>query len=62
MDLSKTQKMFAALAALIAAATAFSFPINQAGADYRFSDFQGKPPVHIYRAAATKPQGERPHK
>jgi subtilase family serine protease len=73
----KNKPFFAALAALIAAATAFvplgrgsagsgavtgalSLTPSVAQADYRFADFQGRPPVHIYRAATAKPQGMTP--
>ena len=72
----KNKKTFAALAVFIAAATAFvpigSVSISGSGsgqallrmpiaeAAYRFADFQGRPPVHIYRAAAAKPQGMTP--
>ncbi|HVO28666.1 MAG TPA: S53 family peptidase [Candidatus Paceibacterota bacterium] len=67
------QKYFAALAAFIAAATAFLSPwglglpgrlslgpMLLAVAAYRFADFQGNPPIHVYRAAAAKPQGVTP--
>ena len=59
----KNKLFFAALAVIFAAATAFLFPLGSVSvvsAAYRFADFQGKPPVHIYRAAAVKPQGIAP--
>ena len=34
--------------------------IHKAEAAYRFADFQGRPPLHIYRAAAAKPAGMTP--
>jgi len=34
--------------------------INTAEASYRFADFEGRPPLHIYRAAAAKPSGVTP--
>lgn len=57
---------FAALAAFIVAATAFlawegfGMAVPRAEAAYRFADFQGRPPLHIYRAAAAKPVGLSP--
>ncbi len=53
------KKIFAALAALVAAASAF-VPLGVARASYRFSDFQGAPPVHIYKSAQSAPSGMTP--
>jgi len=47
-----------ALVTLIGAAAVFDLCVARAA--YRFADFQGRPPVHIYRAAAAKPQGMTP--
>jgi subtilase family serine protease len=33
---------------------------SHAEASYRFADFEGKPPLHVFRAAAAKPQGMTP--
>ena len=58
-----TKKLSAVLVALLAAASAFVpvlFPVGVANAAYRFSDFQGKPPVHIYRSAEKAPSGVTP--
>jgi subtilase family serine protease len=33
---------------------------SHAEASYRFADFEGKPPLHVFRAAAAKPQGVTP--
>lgn len=64
--------VFGALAALIGATAVLDFGlavfagfplgglVNTAGAAYRFADFQGRPPLHIYRAAAAKPAGMTP--
>jgi len=35
-------------------------PVKTAQAAYRFADFEGRPPIHIYRAAAAKPAGMTP--
>src|SRR5665213_184512 len=62
----KYKRSLAVLAALAVAATAFvpvglgSIQMSIARASYRFANFQGRPPVHILRAAATKPQGIAP--
>jgi subtilase family serine protease len=55
----KYKKIFAVLAAIIVAASAF-VPLGVAQAAYRFSDFQGKPPVHIYKSAQSAPSGMTP--
>jgi subtilase family serine protease len=59
----KNKKIFAALAVLITAATAF-FLSNKymivAHADYRFSDFEGHPPIHILGTTKSKPSGITP--
>jgi subtilase family serine protease len=55
----KHKKIFAVLAAMIVAASAF-VPLGVARAAYRFSDFQGKPPVHIYKSAQSGPSGMTP--
>jgi subtilase family serine protease len=53
------KKLSAVLVALFAAASAF-VPSVAANAAYRFSDFQGKPPVHVYRSAELSPSGVTP--
>ena len=53
------KKPFAVLVALLATASAF-VPLGAADAAYRFSDFQGKPPVHVYKSAQSKPSGVTP--
>lgn len=53
------KKLYAVFAALIAAASA-SVPFDAADAAYHFSDFQGKPPVHVYRSAEKAPTGVTP--
>ena len=35
-------------------------PVGAANAAYRFSDFQGRPPVHVYKSAQLKPSGVTP--
>ena len=55
----KYKKPFAVLVALIASASAL-VPSGAANAAYHFSDFQGKPPVHVYRSAQQKPSGVTP--
>lgn len=47
------------LVALVAAASAF-VPLGSADASYRFSDFQGRPPVHVYKSAQKTPSGMTP--
>jgi subtilase family serine protease len=54
-----TKKPFAVLVALLATASAF-VPLGAVNAAYRFSDFQGKPPVHVYKSAQLKPSGVTP--
>jgi subtilase family serine protease len=54
-----TKKLSAVLVALLAAASAL-VPSGAANAAYRFSDFQGKPPVHVYRSAEKAPSGVTP--
>ncbi|HUC01425.1 MAG TPA: S53 family peptidase [Candidatus Paceibacterota bacterium] len=54
-----TKKPSAVLAVLLAAASAL-VPVGAARAAYRFSDFQGKPPVHVYRSAEKAPSGVTP--
>ncbi|HEY5220690.1 MAG TPA: S53 family peptidase [Candidatus Paceibacterota bacterium] len=54
-----TKKLSAVLVAILAAASAF-VPLGAARAAYRFSDFQGKPPVHVYKSAQSKPSGVTP--
>jgi subtilase family serine protease len=53
------KKPFAVLVALLAAASAF-VPLGAADAAYHFSDFQGKPPVHVYKSAQKTPSGVTP--
>ena len=53
------KKLSAVLVACLAAASAF-VPLGAANAAYRFSDFQGKPPVHVYKSAQQKPSGVTP--
>lgn len=48
------------LVALLATASAFVPFGGAANAAYRFSDFQGKPPVHVYKSAQLKPSGVTP--
>jgi subtilase family serine protease len=53
------KKIFAVLAVLVAAASAL-VPLGSADAAYHFSDFQGKPPVHVYKSAQKTPTGVTP--
>ena len=53
------KKICAVLAAIVVAASAF-VPLGAANAAYRFSDFQGRPPVHIYKSAQSAPSGITP--
>jgi len=53
------KKLFAVLVALLAAASAL-VPAGVVNAAYRFSDFQGKPPVHVFRSAEKAPSGVTP--
>lgn len=53
------KKTFAVLVAILAAVSA-SVPVGAADAAYRFSDFQGTPPVHVYKSAQSKPSGVSP--
>jgi len=53
------KKLSAVLVALFATASAF-IPGGAATAAYRFSDFQGKPPVHVFRSAEKAPSGVTP--
>jgi subtilase family serine protease len=57
------KKCFAALVVVLAVASAlFPFGLNNntANASYRFSNFKGKPPVHISRSAKAAPAGVTP--
>jgi subtilase family serine protease len=53
------KKIFAVLVACAAAASAL-VPFSSADASYRFSDFQGTPPVHVYKSAQKSPSGMTP--
>ena len=53
------KKLSSVLVALLATASAF-VPLGTADAAYRFSDFQGRPPVHVYKSAQLKPSGVSP--
>ncbi len=53
------KKLSAVLAVLVAAASAL-VPFSAANAAYRFSDFQGTPPVHVYKSAEKAPLGVTP--
>jgi subtilase family serine protease len=53
------KKLSAVLAALLAAASAL-VPFGAAHAAYRFADFQGRPPVHVYKSAQLTPSGVTP--
>jgi subtilase family serine protease len=53
------KKLFAVLVAFLAAASAF-VPVGAANAAYRFADFQGRPPVHVFRSAEKAPSGVTP--
>jgi subtilase family serine protease len=54
------KKLSAVLAALLATASALVPVGGAAQAAYRFSDFQGKPPVHVYKSALQTPSGVTP--
>jgi subtilase family serine protease len=55
-----TYKKFSmVLAAGLAAASVF-IPFSAANASYRFVEFQGTPPVHVYKSAQKKPSGVTP--
>ncbi|MGD1003125.1 MAG: S53 family peptidase [Minisyncoccia bacterium] len=54
------KKLSAVLVALLAAASAFVPVGGAAQASYRFADFQGKPPVHVYKSAQSTPSGVTP--
>jgi subtilase family serine protease len=54
------KKLSAVLVALLAAASAFVPVGSTAQAAYRFADFQGKPPVHVYKSAQLTPSGVTP--
>jgi len=59
----KNKKIYAVLAALCAVASAigpFGWNVSVANASYHFSDFQGTPPVHVYKSAQAKPSGVTP--
>ena len=53
------KKIFMVFAAFFAA-TAASIPFSAADAAYRFSNFQGRPPVHVYKSAQMTPSGVTP--
>jgi subtilase family serine protease len=53
------KKIFAVLVAVGATASAL-VPFSSADASYRFSDFQGTPPVHVYKSAQKTPTGMTP--
>jgi subtilase family serine protease len=53
------KKPSAVLVALLAAASAL-VPVGAANAAYRFSDFQGRPPVHVFKSAQQTPSGVTP--
>lgn len=55
----KIKKLSAVLAALLAAASAL-VPVGAANAAYRFANFEGKPPVHVYKSAQATPSGVTP--
>lgn len=48
------------LAALLAAASALAPICGTAHAAYRFANFQGRPPVHVYKSAQLTPSGVTP--
>jgi subtilase family serine protease len=55
--------LFAVLAALVAAASAvcaWSLLTRNAGASYRFSSFEGRPPIHVRVSGAKNPSGITP--
>jgi len=57
------KKIFAVFAVLVTVASAlfqFGFKNNIAEASYHFSNFKGRPPVHIYRSAKAAPAGTTP--
>ncbi len=54
------KKSSAVLVALLAAASALIPLGGAANAAYRFSDFQGRPPVHVFRSAEKAPSGVTP--
>lgn len=59
----KSKKYFAVFAAVVAATTALLFPVGAvsvANADYHFSDFEGRPPIHVYGTTKAKPSGITP--
>jgi subtilase family serine protease len=55
-----TYKKYSAVLAVILAAASALVPFGAAQAAYRFSDFQGKPPVHVFRSAEKAPSGVTP--
>ncbi len=55
----KGQKILALFGAVIVV-VCVCIPINTANAAYRFSDFRGRPPVHIYRSGQLAPTGLSP--
>ena len=59
----KNKKLFAVLAVILAAASAvFAWALlsRPAEASYRFSDFQGRPPIHIRASGQKSPSGLTP--
>jgi len=59
----KNKKLFAVLAAVLAAASAvFAWGLwsRPAQASYRFSDFEGKPPIHVRTSGQKAPSGLTP--
>ncbi len=59
--LKKNSEWFAAIsAAAFAAVLLAGGSNNTADAAYRFSDFKGRPPVHIFRSARASPAGVTP--
>lgn len=59
----KNKKLFAVLAAMFAAASAvcaWNLLTFKAGAAYRFSDFEGRPPIHIRTSGGKTPSGLAP--
>ncbi len=55
----KHKKICAVFAAIIATASA-SAPFGVVKASYRFANFQGRPPVHVYKSAQSTPSGVTP--
>ncbi len=55
----KRQKFFAAFGVAVVAVIA-CLPAETADAAYRFSDFRGRPPVHVYRSGQLAPTGLSP--